>query len=58
MPILIEHPNHGRMHVYNNTELEYHKTIGWSEVVDKPVVVKPNKSVDKPVVESAEEKAE
>lgn len=36
--ILIEHPNHGRMHVYSQGELAQHIEWGWSEVSnEKPV---------------------
>ena len=32
MPVLIEHPDHGRMHVYSPQELQRHILLGWSEV--------------------------
>ena len=32
MPTLIEHPKHGRTHVYTPLELEKHKAMGWREV--------------------------
>lgn len=34
--ILIEHPNHGRMHVYTQEELKRHESMGWGVVEDKP----------------------
>ena len=30
--ILIEHEEHGMMHVYSPTELEDHKKLGWKEL--------------------------
>lgn len=30
--ILIEHPEHGRMHVYTQDELKRHEGMGWREV--------------------------
>lgn len=33
--ILIEHPEHGRMHVYNAQELAAHEAIGWVRVVEQ-----------------------
>jgi len=36
MPYLIEHPEHGRMHVYSALELQAHIAIGWKLVTDKP----------------------
>jgi hypothetical protein len=30
--ILIQHPEHGRTHVYNEPELAAHVALGWSEV--------------------------
>jgi hypothetical protein len=34
--ILIEHPQHGRMHVYHPDELKRHEAMGWHVVEDKP----------------------
>lgn len=36
MIILIEHKQHGRMHVYSQNELNKHKELGWYEVVNDP----------------------
>lgn len=36
MPILIEHPTHGRMHVYSDHELKAHQELGWYEVKPEP----------------------
>lgn len=36
MIILIEHKQHGRMHVYSLNELNKHKELGWYEVVNDP----------------------
>lgn len=33
--ILIEHPEHGFMHVYSSTELEAHKKNGWKELSEE-----------------------
>lgn len=41
--ILIEHPEHGRMHVYNNIDLEAHLAIGWKPV-DEHVQLTENKA--------------
>ena len=30
--ILIEHPDHGRMHVYDNNEYRRHELLGWRKV--------------------------
>lgn len=35
MIVLIEHPEHGRMHVYSILELERHQALGWSIVPEK-----------------------
>jgi hypothetical protein len=35
MTILIEHPQHGRMHVYSENELKRHEALGW-KVVQTP----------------------
>ena len=38
MIVLIEHPNHGRMHVYSQLELDRHIKLGWSVVEEeKPI---------------------
>lgn len=36
MLALLEHKEHGRMHVYSNEELERHRALGWEPVEDKP----------------------
>ena len=42
MIVLIEHPNHGRMHVYSQLELDRHIKLGWSVVEEeKPIEKKP-----------------
>lgn len=38
--ILIEHKDHGRMHVYSQADLEVHQAMGWTVVPEKPE--KPN----------------
>lgn len=35
MTILIEHPQHGRMHVYSEFELKRHIEMGWHVVAAK-----------------------
>jgi hypothetical protein len=37
--ILIQHPEHGRTHVYNEPELAAHVALGWSVVPEKPAPV-------------------
>ena len=32
--VLIEHPEHGRTHVYTPEELKYHQERGWSAVIN------------------------
>jgi hypothetical protein len=34
--ILIQHPEHGRTHVYNEPELAAHVALGWAVVPEKP----------------------
>lgn len=34
MIVLIEHPQHGRMHVYSQLELDRHKAMGWTPVIE------------------------
>ncbi len=37
MPILIEHPKHGKMHVYSPDELKKHESWGWFVVKPKEI---------------------
>lgn len=34
--ILMEHPKHGRMHVYSEADQKKAELIGWTVVVEKP----------------------
>ena len=50
MTILIEHPEHGRTHVYTQDALKEHEAIGWRVVVvekvepaKKPLLTLPKK---------------
>lgn len=43
MIVLIEHPEHGRTHVYTDSELEAHKALGWFVVEPKKEEPKPEK---------------
>ncbi len=33
---LLEHPQHGRMHVYSEGDVARHIALGWSVVKDEP----------------------
>ncbi len=38
MEVRISHPQHGYMHVYSQTDLDKHITLGWSVYVPAPPV--------------------
>ena len=40
MIVLIEHPNHGRMHVYSQLELDRHIKLGWHAVEEEKPPIK------------------
>ena len=33
LEVLIEHPSHGRIHVYSQSELDKHLALGWKVVL-------------------------
>lgn len=35
--VLLEHPEHGRTHVYNDIELEFHLNEGWKPVEEMQI---------------------
>ncbi len=51
MIILIEHPDHGRTHVYSNTELQAHIDMGWEVSEEKCPVLPPRFRIENDIVQ-------
>lgn len=41
MQVLMTHPDHGKLHVYDQTELAANEARGWTAVYDAPVTAEP-----------------